>query len=346
MNLCPWIPLLFLALTTTLPLYAQTPAAGQPSGIMLRVERIYDGENTCVLLNRSGDYRLERYFLHKTNVYVGLLPPQNVQEIQAVLDASPLAQLSQGDIHRDMNSHTFDKLSIDVSRANGTQSLVFFDPESRKPFRESLNPILQWLSKVKTEPGTEIGATSANHCFPGQELPSPSGWSAPTANYLVFLDKEYVWSGGTERGCVIVYRDGRFRSEKTSGAHLSHMSTRVAEGQLSDVQLSELRRTLDDPALAAQRQTSLNPRGFFQDVETTRLAIPRGHDTQQLMFLLADGKMGDRPGYHSGQPPTMNYANPDRHVMDPLQKWIKQNIENQKFASLADDKATECLPSN
>jgi len=148
MNLCPWIPLLFLALTSTLPLYAQTPVAGQPSGIMLRVERIYDGENTCVLLNRSGDYRLERYFLHKTNVYVGLLPPQNVQEIQAVLDASPLAQLSQGDIHRDMNSHTFDKLSIDVSRASGTQSLVFFDPESREPFRESLNPILQkWIKQ-------------------------------------------------------------------------------------------------------------------------------------------------------------------------------------------------------
>ena len=42
----------------------------------------------------------------------------------------------------------------------------------------------------------------------------------------------------------------------------------------------------------------------------------------------------------------MNYANPDRHVIYPLQKWIKLNIENQKFAFVPDDKATECLPSN
>src|SRR5215469_11365064 len=268
MNLWPCGALLFLALTTTLPLTAQTPAAGQPSGIMLRVERIYNGENACVLLNRSGDYRLERHFVHKTTVYLGVLSPQEVQEVQAVLDARPLAQLSQADIHRDMNSNTFDKLSIDISRANGTQSLVFFDPESRKPFRDSLNSILQWLNKVKAAPITEISANSANHCFPGHEAGSPSVWTGAVGKYRVFLEKEHVWSGGVERSCVLVYTDGRFRSEKTSGAHLSRLVTRVAEGQLSNLQVSELQRTLDDPTLTALRQTSLNPHGFFQEAET------------------------------------------------------------------------------
>ena len=159
-----------------------SPLPAESSGVMMRMEGIYDGENTCVLLNRSGDYRLERYFVYKTKVCLGVLPAQDVREIQAVLDACPLAQLSQAGIHRVMNNHTFDKLSIDISREKGTQSLVFFDPESREPFRESLNPILQWLSKVKSEPSTKIAATSANHCFPGVEPTSPSFWSAPIAN--------------------------------------------------------------------------------------------------------------------------------------------------------------------
>ena len=115
---------------------------------------------------------------------------------------------------------------------------------------------------------------------------------------------------------------------------------------IEQLQVSELQRILDDPTLTAQRQSSLNPRGFFQDGETTRLAVPRGLDTQQLTFLRAGGRMSGRSGYNSGQPVTMNYANPDRHVIDPLQKWITQNIENRKFASVADARATECLPSN
>ena len=159
-----------------------SPLPAESSGVMMRMEGIYDGENTCVLLNRSGDYRLERYFVYKTKVCLGVLPAQDVREIQAVLDACPLAQLSQAGIHRVMNNHTFDKLSIDISREKGTQSLVFFDPESREPFRESLNPIMRWLSKVKSEPSTKIATTSANHCLPGVAPTSPPHWSAPIAN--------------------------------------------------------------------------------------------------------------------------------------------------------------------
>jgi hypothetical protein len=338
-----------LVAATALPIWGQTVTPGplSGSGLMVRLERVYDGENACVLLNRSGDYRLERHFSKKTEVYVGSLPAGAVQQIREILDGPQLSQLSQTDIHRYMNSETFDEFSLDIFRGDTTQRLVFLDPESRKPFRDSLNRLVEWLNKLKKEPHTEIAVSDANRCSPGQGMVKPPTWTAPEGSYMVFLDRDHGSSVGIQRSCVVIYQDGKFRAESTAGIPLGHLSTKAAEGQLDAAQLSELRTLLDDHGLVAMRGHPFNRLGgVYQDIDVIRLAIPRSSSVQMLTLHNEIGRPGGHPGELGGGPPeAMHYEDTNRHAIDPLQKWIKQNVQNRKFTSVADDKATECLPT-
>lgn len=351
MNLWRCGLLLFLVASTNLALHGQNPTETQStSGLVVRIERIHDGEDACVLLNRSGDYRLERHFVRKTNVYVGTVAAAEVEEVRQWLDADQLKQLSQGDIRRDLNADTFDVFSLDIYRGDITQRLLFMEPKSRKRFRESLDPILDWLNQVKKQPHTEISEASANRCLPAPGEAAPVGWKPPVGNYVFFLTRDHAYSFHRELSCVLVYHDGKFRAEKTAGNPLMHLSTHAVEGQLEAAQVSDLQKLLDDPSLsvaAMQSHPVLASGGAYQDLDITRLAIPRPTSLQLLTFLGAVGRPGGHAGQLGGGPASsQHFEDPDRHIIDPLEQWIKQNIDNLKFSSVPDDKASECLPSN
>jgi hypothetical protein len=267
-----------------------------------------------------------------------------VQKLDAMLGVDELQHLSQKDIHRDMNSSTFDEFSMDVFRETQSQHLVFFDPESRQPFRNSLNPILNWLDWIQKREHAEIAQSNARRCAPEQS--NAALGSAPpkgSSSYLVFVDKEHIWSGGTERSCIVVYPDGGYRAEKTAGVHMARLVTKAAEGQLSKGQTSELQDLLDsDPLKNLHHNFALG--GTFQEIEKVRLAIPRAGDTQVLTFGTYTGLPGARPGQITTSG-VMNYPDQDERVIERLQKWLKTNIEKNRLYAVSDGTATNCLPS-
>ncbi len=339
---------LFCIGATTCFLHAQAIPSKEVSatGVMVRMERVYDREDACVLLNRSGYYRLERHFPNQTKVYIGSLSGADLQKLQEMLNTPELQQLSQKDVHLDLNSGTYDQFTISIYRGNSVQELVFLDPESRKPFRDSLSPIVDWLGQVKKQEHTEIAPENANRCFPAQDETAPRAWIPPNGNYILFLDRDHVGGGVVERSCVVVYTNGKFRAERTVGRYRSYLQTKSVEGRLGETQVASLHGVLDDPALKAFEMRPNPFQGFVQDTERVKVAILRETKPQVIIASNIFGRLSNNLRAGGGSAGVMHYEDTNFHVLDPLQKWIKQNIENNKFSNLPDGKATECLPSD
>jgi hypothetical protein len=274
------------------------------------------------------------------------LSAADLQRVQEILNTPELQQLSQKDIHRNLNSSTYDQVTLNIYRGNTIQDLVFLDPESRKPFRDSLSPIVDWLSQVKKQQHTEIASENANRCFPGQDVTAPPAWVPPNGKYLVFLDKDHLGGGVVERSCVVVYTDGKFRAERTVGRYFSYLRTQSVEGRLGETQVADLRSVLDDPPLRAFEMSPNRFRGSVQEIERVKVAILREAKPQVIIATNIFGRLSNSPRAEGGSAGVMHYEDTNLHVLDPLQKWVKQNIENKKFSNLPDGKATECLPAD
>src|SRR2546430_944553 len=83
-------------------LSAQTTpeAALTRSEYLARLERAYLGEDedSCALINRIGQYRFERRFPHKTDVFLGALSLEQLHSFEEMLKQESLARLSARDI--------------------------------------------------------------------------------------------------------------------------------------------------------------------------------------------------------------------------------------------------------
>jgi len=313
---------------------------------MVRVERVYDGEDACVLLNRSGDYRLERHFNNQTNVYLGLLNPEDLARLQGVLDSPQLMNLSQADIHHELVTDTLDQFVVDIIRGRDDQKLIFMDRSARKPFRASLEPILDWLNKVKKSPHTEIAFQSANRCSPAHDATVPAGGKTLVGSYLLSVAKAHAGGGFVDRSCTIVYGDGKFVAEETSGRYSGQPTTRGITGELDGAQLSELRQLLDEPQLEQAQNRPNGFRGLIQDSEIVNLTIPRDSTLQVLTLTNIFGRFNSSSLHQEGSAGVMRYEDPNARLMHPLEKWIKGNVMKGNFAPLPEGKVTGCAPSH
>ena len=109
------------------------------------MERMRAAEDTCVLLRGDGQYQLERLFADRTDIFEGSIPPAELQELQHVLDSDELFHLKQEKISAPLIHYDFDQLLVGVLRPGYWQNLRFPDSESRKAYRQSLDPLLKWL---------------------------------------------------------------------------------------------------------------------------------------------------------------------------------------------------------
>ena len=207
-----------------------------------------------------------------------------------------------------------DHLLLAVNRPNGWQSLNFPTGKSRKPFKNSLDPLVKWLERNMQQQnplppqapsrcvpsGENSTQTAAQAKAPGLEAPTAESTAQAAKNpYLLRIIEDHIQSDTAtntsgswgqavgqkmERTCIIVYQSGRYRFEKSKQELNAPLRTEVHHDTLSDEQIKELRQVLDAPDLANLHHETAGAGLTIKEGETVNLAIPRGTSTQKLSF--------------------------------------------------------------
>src|SRR5437763_10467429 len=79
---------------------------------LTRVQHVWNDEDVCALVNADGGYRLERRFPRQTRVYVGTVTPQQLQELNAILNVEALKEISQQNIQQSLIGDSLNMLLI------------------------------------------------------------------------------------------------------------------------------------------------------------------------------------------------------------------------------------------
>ncbi len=322
-------------------------SAVAPSEFLARIERGQQSEDVCALINRNGEYRFERRFPNKTDVFMGALSPEQLHNFEEMLNQQSLVRLSPRDIPNRLITDSLDLFLLDVFRAEGLQHLSFRDASSRKPFRDSLSQIVAWFGQLGKLPHTQIAEANASRCMPAvPDLQSGGAQlkleAPPGKAYLLTWSKDHFAARLAERSCIIVYADGRYRMEKSSQRFLGSMTTNAFEATLSSAQITDLQKILDSTELANLRH-NLDQTRPASEVEVTRLVIPRATTIQRLSFGSYFNVLGN--SRKVGGISNLQYGvDQDRNLIRPLQQWLEKTIESNKLPGFADSRATNCLP--
>jgi hypothetical protein len=330
-------------------LFGQSSTASDRAPFLARVERARLGENVCVLVSPTGEYRLERQFPAKTEIFVGSLSPSELQKLERLLNADELRRLSQAQVPPALITETIDTVIVAISRPDGVQQLVFPDPDSRKPFRASTDSLLEWFNSIQKAEHPAIGEQGASHCMPARftgpaEQSLAEASAAQASSFLMMIQRDRIADGVVERQCVVIYRNGQYRREKNSQRQGSVMKVQAVEGLLNSSQIAELRKILDFPALK-NLQGKTPPMVLFQEGEFTRLVVPRSAAIQRLSFA---SYFGVPPSSReAGGLSNMRYGvNTDQRLLNPLREWLKKNVDKIKTNAISTSTGTGCLPLN
>ena len=302
------------------------------------MERLQPGEDVCVLVAEDGNYRLEKLFRSKAELYVGSLDAAQVEELHAMLAADTLATMSQADIHHPLVTDTLDRLELAAWRADRWQELKFFSADSRKPFRASLDPLLRWFQNVQKErpQASRLEGTPSRCVPPATAQLSASGASleirrgAPAASNTAYLFRFYsrhFYRGEVEGSCTIVFADGGYRREHTNQDIGADRRDKVKEGQISEKELQELKTILGSTDLrSSPGNPGVGKEQFSQEGARTILNVPREGMVQNLVFSTSFNTIG-RPNEIGGRS-NLTYTTADEKVLDPLKRWIKLNVDH------------------
>ena len=348
----------FPILCITSPLWAQGPASGE--SYIARLERAKPGENVCVLVADSGDYRLERWSAARLLVFEGVLADSSLQQFRTMLDSQQIKDFSQQDVRGQLVSDTVDQFAISVQRSYGWQNLIFPDAKSRKEY-PVVEELAKWLkSAEKNKKLSSRNGATQTHCNPPGTGPaiSPSDLAkrqtsqvtaAPpelltrTRNpFVLSMSTEHMFRSSVERTCFIVYRDGQYHVVKADQTYGADVKERVLEGTLTESQLNSLRTILDGSEIKDLDHQNLPKAIVFREATITRLQIMRGSFVQQLSFASYFNVHGTM--YEIGGKNNLRYGVDEKeHVIVPIRKWFSDTVEN-RGTSVAAASNTSCLP--
>jgi hypothetical protein len=165
----------FLLIFCAGSLWAQTPSSsqsGKEAAYLMRLERVREGLDVCVLVRGDGQYHLERHLSEKSKILEGNLDADETRQVIRIVSDDQLFLLRQDGISESMLRSKFDEVRLAVFRPqNHWQVLEFPDPVSREPYRKSLDPLLNWLEKLEKRKGQELSEDSGrNSCSPPRDV--------------------------------------------------------------------------------------------------------------------------------------------------------------------------------
>ena len=109
---------------------------------------------------------------------------------------------------------------------------------------------------------------------------------------------------------------------------------------LDKTQLAGLREALDGPRLVAVPNNTA-PGYFAREGELISLAVPRDKGTQSLVLAT----FAPRPASADLRETAYTALMVNIGLINPIRKWIKQNIEDHEGAQAKGVPATTCVPS-
>jgi len=341
------------------------------SPYLVRLEHQTRDENVCMLVLKNGHYHLERTATGHVRVFEGTLESPAMAELDPLLDAPKIVALKQSDVATAQPGEEVDQMMLTVPRASGWQSLMFPSSKSRKPYKAEIDPLLKWLDHNKQQQSPVANAIPTR-CVPPQETAAARGMAEPSASnpYVMrivvdhyepigigttlSLDKGTAGEsiGGVTaaqamdvnsfkitRTCAVVYESGRYRFEKSvrEAGQMTHSD--VYRETLNKSQLDELHQILDNPKLVAL-PNNVAPTILGREGDLITLAVLRGKSMQSLGFASS----GPRPASASLQDASMLALSVNVGLTNPVRKWVKQNLEENKGALQKDVPATTCIP--
>ena len=268
--------------------------AEESDQLVARLQRIHEGEFSCLHLRQDNHFHLEFLEDNKLDIREGALSEAASAAFQALLANQDLAALRQEQIREHLLSkERHIQLAINIHRtpgvATGWQNLLFNTTESQQDFRAQISPILKWFDSLRKEPHISLSEEKGrNNCRLGKiKLKARAGTDNPTPLPVPFLLRTVStkFGGGYFEGhCAIVYPKGLYHLE--TAKRLSGESSRsiVYDDALSEAELITLRQLLDDPALVASTHFKTSPNLPLVDSEFLSVFIPRADGTQRLAF--------------------------------------------------------------
>src|SRR5437868_4181190 len=145
--------------------------ASTESAPLMRMERQTRDEDVCILVRGDGQYHLERVALGlgKSRVFEESFPADSVSQLEQMLNVDELKQISQNQIKMELVGEDLDHVLLAINRPNGWQSLNFPTGKSRKPFRNSVDPLVKWLERSMQQPHPLPPNTPTRRCMPPQD---------------------------------------------------------------------------------------------------------------------------------------------------------------------------------
>ncbi len=322
---------------------------------LLRMERLRSGQDVCVLVQRNGQYHLERLHPYGIRVFEGKLPNGALAALESLLMKDRLLRLQQSDIDVPLITGDLDNLFVSVLRPDHWQNLEFSSAESRKPYEEFLNPLLKWLDDLQKEKAKELTEESGrNNCLPPKEiqLQTRSGdkissmhTEASTVSHAYILRTltRRFDSSRIENSCVIIRDTGVYHVRRSQQLARKETKTTVLDGTFSAEAINSLRVLIDANQL--RKWPAENPPlARLQAATVTNLSIPREDRVQQItvwryVFTPATRNLGslrssDLPGI-------------DDHgtgLIRPLDEWMKKNLPMEREIPTSNPANPQCLP--
>jgi hypothetical protein len=324
---------------------------------LLRVERLVFDEDVCVLVQRDGQYHLERLQPHGIRVFEGRegkLPNGALASLESLLIEDRLFRLRQSDIDVPLVADNMDRLFVSILRPDHWQNLEFSDAETRKPYAELLNPLVELLDDLQKRKARELTEESGrSNCMPPKEIqlqPRSGETSSATQTAASDVTHPYILRAFTRRfdsskienSCFIIKDTGVYHVRRSQRRGRKETTTGVLDGTLSAEAINSLRVLIDADELR-KWPTENPPPARLQAATITNLSIPRIDRVQQITVwrynYIATLNLGGL-GSH-------DLTGIDDHgtrLIKSLDDWINTNLPTKKEIPTSNPANPQCLP--
>lgn len=343
---------------------AAAAQSGSEYPYLLRISHKTYDESSCALLQTDGRFHVE--LAHEgsdVKVHEGTTTLEDVKKIQRILEHPDLAELSQRQIEEPIFSGRFEQLQLTIFRSHGWQDLFFQSAESEERFKDSLDPLVEWLDALRKLPHKELSEDEGKqNCLPPRKIvlkkretisfpevvaPNPLGIKSvlklpplvtstpaiPSATPLLRVSSVVVGSSDARQFCALIADNGRFRYENHLQKASKPVRSEIFAGHLSLEELSHLRSLLDTPALANIQHHE--PRGtapvpMMGDMLNLSIARPSG--IQEII-------LSSRYGHEFG---TVYGGDGDIRSAAKLMEFLNRRLPEEKDGLLDNSARNEC----